>query len=168
MVKLLKKSKEIPIKNYIYLIIIILISIIFVYYLYLWFIEYQKEQNKISHLEQVMQIINYNELDTYLIENKNAVIYVSDTSDVNNKKLEKKLKKMIEENYIVDKILFLDVSEIKSNNENYKILNQEIKVPSFLVFTNNSLLKKYEIDMDDYQIKEINNFLIETGVITND
>lgn len=165
---MLKKSKEVPIKNYIYLILIIVISIIFVYYLYLWFIEYQKEQNKISYVNEVMQIINYNELDTYLIENKNAIIYVTNTSNQNNKKLEKKLKRLIEDNYIVDKILFLDVSEIKNTNGKYIISSQEISIPSFLVYKDNKLLTKYEIDIDNYKIKEINNFLIEMGVINND
>ena len=148
--------------------LLIVISIIFVYYLYLWFIEYQKEQNKISYVNEVMQIINYNELDTYLIENKNAILYVTNTSNPNNKKLEKKLKRLIEDNYIVDKILFLDVSEIKNTNGKYIISNQEISIPSFLVYKDNELLTKYEIDIDNYKIKEINNFLIEMGVINND
>lgn len=160
---MLNNNKFIPIKNYIYLLLIIIASVALVYYLYLWFIEYNKEQNQTSYIEEVMQIINYNELETYLIENKDAVVYVSVLNDNHIRKFEKKLQRFIKENDITNKILYLDLT-----NNNYEVLNKEVNVPTFLVYRNTELTANYEIDKKDYDIKKIKTFLEEQGVIVND
>ena len=131
-----KDSRKIPLKNYIYLLLIIITSIAILYYLYLWFVEYNNEQRKNSIMNEVMQVINVNELDTYLIENKNAVIYISRTNDKDIRKYEKKLKKLIEKENITNKILYMDVTNQVSESKKYEVNNQQVKIPAFFFQSN--------------------------------
>ena len=167
MINLTKDSRKIPLKNYIYLLLIIITSIAILYYLYLWFVEYNNEQRKNSIMNEVMQVINVNELDTYLIENKNAVIYISRTNDKDIRKYEKKLKKLIEKENITNKILYMDVTNQVSESKKYEVNNQQVKIPAFLIYENSELIKVYEID-DKFDINDTKNFFIETEVIKND
>lgn len=165
---MLKNNKKIPIKNYVYLVLILIISIFLVYYMYLWFIEYKKDQNGGSTINEIMQIINYNELDSYLVENKDAIIYATVPNTKNIKKVEKKLEKIIEQNNIINQILYLDVTNNKKKNNTYQILNTYEQIPILLVYKNNNLIDKYQINIDNYDTKEIKEFLTKNGVITND
>lgn len=157
-------SKTIPIKNYIYLILIIIFSIALIYYLYLWFVQYNKEQENVFLLENYMQIINKNELEDYLTENKNAVIYVTTTDDYKAKQLEKKLRKLIKEHNIENQILYLDAT----GNSKYTIYNFNFNVPNIVKVQNAQVVNQYSVRNDNYNIDKIEEYLTDIGVINND
>ena len=71
-----EKVREIPLKNYIYLFIVLLGSVLFLIYVYTWYETYKENKLKTGILNDYLTIINYNELDDYIIENKNAILYV--------------------------------------------------------------------------------------------
>ena len=68
-------ERKISLKNYILLAVTLIITIVLVIYFYMWKKTY--EENKINSvvMDKYIQEINYNELNDYLIENKNTVIY---------------------------------------------------------------------------------------------
>ena len=70
-------KRVIPKKNYVYLFLIILFSLMVIYYLYLWHKSYKESLLNTEILSDYLDVINYNELDDYIVENKDAVIYVS-------------------------------------------------------------------------------------------
>ena len=70
------KLREIPLKNYIYLFLILLGSILLLLYIYTWYETYHENKLNTSIMNNYLTVINYNELDNYIIENKNAIIYV--------------------------------------------------------------------------------------------
>ena len=72
-----EKTREIPLKNYVYLFLILLGSILFLTYAYTWYETYTENKLNISIMNNYLTVINYNELDNYITENKDAVIYVS-------------------------------------------------------------------------------------------
>ena len=158
---------KVPFKNYLYLLLVIIVSIFIVDYLYLWFLEYNNNADNKSILVESMQIINKNEIDNYLVENKDAVIYVSVSNDKKIKKFEKKLNKLINDKNINNKILYLDLTSDKSNNI-YGINDKVIKVPSFIVYKNGKFVEDYDVGKNNYEINKVENYLSDIGVVRND
>lgn len=147
---------KIPFKNYIYLLLVVVVSIGILYYLYLWFIEYDKNKEYKSVLSNVLQVINDNELDSYIVENEDAIIYVGVSNVSKNRQYDKKVKKIIINNNLEKKILFL-------NSNSDEML--DIKLPAILVYNKGSLVNSYSIVDNNYDIHDMEKFLIDVGVI---
>ena len=63
---MLKKQKEVSVKNYIYLALIILVSLLLLFYFYLWHLTYVEGKLNNSIMDIYLQVINYNELSNYI------------------------------------------------------------------------------------------------------
>lgn len=168
MVNLVKNNRKIPLKNYIYLLLIILFSIAILYYLYLWFVEYSKEQQKNPIMNNVMQVINDNELNTYLVENKDAIIFASILNNSDIRKYERKLEKLINDKNIANTILYMDLTNNSKAKDQNKMFNTSFDLPAFLVYEDSQLVEIYEIPNDNYDIDKTEEFLTRYEVIKND
>lgn len=155
---------KIPFKNYIYLLLVVLISVGLVYYFYLWFVEYDSNSQYRSVLSDFVRVINYNELDTYLVENKDATIYCSVTNESKVRQFDKKVKKLISNYNINNKLLYLDLT----NKNVKKILNEEINLPAVIVYNNGSIANSYSVEDDNYNIHLLEDYFVKIGVISND
>ena len=157
-------KKEISLKNYIYLFLIIVITIGIVYYLYLWFTEYEEKVRKVSVLSNYLQVINYNEVDNYIIENDEVYLYVTDANfDLNY--FEYELKKFIVNNNLEKDILYLDISN-NYNDGKYSIMNNEFRsIPMFIVFNDSQIISSYDIKNNGYDTNKIENYFRSLGVI---
>jgi len=159
--------REVPKKNYIYLFLILLGSILFLIYLYTWYETYNENKLNTSIMNNYLTVINYNELDNYIIENKDAVIYVSilGNEDINN--FEKKFKNLVAENNLKNNILYLDIS-----NENITEATQKLNIdrnfPYLVVYTNGVITDTYSINENSYSNDKIEKYLNRIGVIEND
>ena len=94
----MKKEKEISFKNYIILAVILIFTILLVVYLFNWQSIYQKNKLQEPILDKYLMVINYNELDDYLVENKEAIVYVSVLNDEKIRLFENKFKNLIIKN----------------------------------------------------------------------
>ena len=118
-------------------------------------------------MDKYLTVINYNELDNYIIENKDAIIYVSilGNEDINN--FEKKFKNLVSEHNLKNDILYLDIS-----NENIKSATQKLDIkedfPYLVVFTNGVITDTYSINDNNYSNSKIEKYLNRIGVIEND
>ena len=128
----MKKEKNIPLKNYIILAVVLILSIILVIYFYMWYNAYEESKLNTMIMDKYLQVINYNELNNYLVENKDAVIYSSVLEDQKIRDFEKKFKNIIIKNSLNNDILYLDLTEeLKDKNitkdikETYNINNQD-------------------------------------------
>lgn len=157
-------KREISLKNYIYLFLIIVMTIGIVYYLYLWFTEYEEEVKNVSVLSNYLQVINYNEVDNYIIENDKVYLYVTNTnSDFND--FEYELKKFIVNNNLGKDILYLDISNNYNDNK-YQIFNNEFNsIPMFIIFNDSQIISSYDIKNNGYDIKKISDYFKSLGVI---
>ena len=166
-------KREIPIKNYIILIFILLATIVLVTYLYMLNEKKIDEKLNTPILNEYMQVINYNELNNYLIENEDAIMYTSILGNKKIKNFEMQLKNIIKRNEFKYTLLYLDLtSEIK----NRKIVNEmdniyvdkEHKlsdIPSIMIYRNGKISSIYNIEKDNYNVKEVENYLESSGVI---
>ena len=167
------KEKEIPFKNYIFLGIILLFTILVLIYFYKLHAKYEEENANISIMNKYMQVINYNELDSFIIENKDAVIYMSKLGNKKIRNFEIEFKKVIIDNSLKNEILYLDMTNIVKDNDKYQnFINKykskdsiNIEIPSLIIFKNSKIEKVYNIKENNYNIEKITEYLIEEEII---
>ena len=161
------KLREVPLKNYIYLFLILLGSILLLIYICTWYDTYNQNKLNTSIMNEYLTVINYNELDDYIVENKDAIIYVSilGNEDINN--FERKFKSVIIENNLKNTILYLDIT-----NENIESATKKLKIeqefPYLVVYTNGNITDTYNIKENKYSSKKTLKYLNRIGAIEND
>ena len=164
-------KREVPVKNYIKLGIILLISILALFYLYLWYRTYEENRLNTPIMDNYLSIINYNELNDYLTENKSATIYLSKLNDNDIRSFEKEFKLIIQDNALKNKILYLDLTnELDQNNEititnNYTI--NENNLPMIVIIENSQVKKTYNIKKNNYDKNKLETFLDQNNLLTN-
>ena len=171
----MKKEKNIPLKNYIILTVVLILSIILVIYFYMWYNAYEESKLNTMIMDKYLQVINYNELNNYLVENKDAVIYSSVLEDQKIRDFEKKFKNIIIKNSLNNDILYLDLTEeLKDKNitkdikETYNINNQDIaNTPSIMIFKDGNLYSIYNIKDNNYNINNLVDYLEEEDIIND-
>ncbi len=167
----MKKEREIAFKNYIILALVLIITIIGVIYIFMWYSSKEKSKLELPILDDYIMPINYNELNDYIVENKDAVIYTSVLNDVNIRLFENKFKNVIIKNNLNSSILYLDLTnEINDNNVLLKMEKKygtKVDIPSVMVFRDGVLTDVYNIKEDNYNIKKLEKYL-EKEVVIND
>ena len=167
----MKKEREIAFKNYIILALVLIITIIGVIYIFMWYSSKEKSKLELPILDDYIMSINYNELNDYIVENKDAVIYTSVLNDVNIRLFENKFKNVIIKNNLNSSILYLDLTnEIKDTNVLLKMEKKygtKIDIPSVMVFRDGVLTDVYNIKEDNYNVKKLEKYLEKEDVIND-
>ena len=162
-------GREIPLKNYIILGLVVLLTLGLVYYFYLWYITYEESKLNETIMDRYLEVINYNELNDYIVENRNAMIYTSVLEDNNIRKFEIKFKNIVVKNALKDKVLYMDMTDIFKDKikytelrNSYQINNYNItNVPCILVFKDAKLVDIYSIKDNDYNTDNVLNYIID-------
>ena len=162
-------GREIPLKNYIILGLVVLLTLGLVYYFYLWYITYEESKLNETIMDRYLEVINYNELNDYIVENRNVMIYTSVLEDNNIRKFEIKFKNIVVKNALKDKILYMDMTDIFKDKikytelrNSYQINNYNItNVPCILVFKDAKLVDIYSIKDNDYNTDNVLNYIID-------
>lgn len=161
------KLREVPLKNYIYLFLILLGSILLLFYIYKWYDTYNKNKLNTSIMNEYLTVINYNELDNYIIENKDAIIYVSVLGNEDINRFERKFKNIIVENHLKNNILYLDLT-----NEDVETITKKLQIeekfPYLVVYTNGQITDIYSIRDANYSNKKTLKYLNRIGATEND
>lgn len=158
-----EKIREVPIKNYVYIIVILLATILILFYLYGWYKTYKENELNSGIMDDYLTVINYNELGDYITENKDAIIYVSVLGDEKINKFEESFKNVIMDNELKNSILYLDIT-----NEDRVLVEQELNIdsnlPYIVVYTNGKVTDTYSIVDNNYNTKKIVKYLNRIGV----
>lgn len=168
----MKKEKEIPLKNYILLSIVLILTIVVVINLFLWKNTYEKNKLQTPILDDYLLVINYNELNNYLVENKDAIIYVSKLNDESIRLFENKFKNIINKNNLNNKILYLDLTEELKENNIVKEINKKYgkemtEVPTIVIIKDGKISSSYNIKENNYNIKLLEKYLEKEDVIND-
>lgn len=165
--------RKIPTKNYIILGVVILFTMLILYYFYMWVDVYKESKINIPIMDKYMTVINYNELDNYIVENPNTIVYVSVLEDEQIREFEKKLKNKYRNNEIENEVLYMNITEdIDSKSvrnemtSRYSLNTLNItNVPCVLVFDEGMLKSIYSVKDNDYDIERfviyLNNIQLE-------
>lgn len=147
--------KKIPVKNYfILLIIVILVAILTIILTNI----YNNQLRKTSIMYNYLSEIKKNDIDTYLTEKPNIILYISDKYDITNNKIEEKLQNEIIKYNAKDYIVFLNINT--KNIEFIDKLNKkyngkiEKKLPVLVVIEDSQIQKTY-YDLENINLKEL-------------
>jgi len=164
----MKEERKIPFKNYIILSILLLISVVLVIYFYMWYGEFYSTKTNTPIMDNYFNVINYNELDTYLIENNYVVIYTSVLQDEKTRDFEKKFTKVVEDYSLSNKILYLDLTEQYNNKKLYNSIVDKyelLNMPCIIIFKDGTLHDIYSISDRNYDVNLLVSYLKIKGVI---
>ncbi len=162
----MEKNRNIPFKNYILLAVTLILTIIVVVYFFVWHSNNEENNLKIPIMDKYLRVINYNELDDFLVENKDSVIYVSKLNNKEIREFEKKLKLIINDYSLNNTILYLDLTD--KNIDKLKLEDKNINYPAVLIYKNGKIISYFDIKKNNYNIKLLKEYLIEEGIINND
>lgn len=109
-----KKSK----KNYVTLAIIYVVVIGAVLYTASWYNTYQDYKTTIPVLRNTVSEINTAELDHFVLENPDGVVYMCVASDTTCRNFDTNLKKELLKNGLQDSVTYIDLQDV-INKESY-------------------------------------------------
>lgn len=159
-----KKSdvKKISLRNYFLVIVVSILVIAIALYIRAFYINYNSEVVKSSVFKEKISEVNFNELDYTIAEAGDALLYVGYTGNKDIYEMEKRLLKEIEKKSLVEKILYLDVSEYLENDEYVvklkkefsNIKNEITSAPMFIYIENGEGVEAMssELKMVDYKV----------------
>ena len=159
--------RKIPTKNYIILGMVILVTLFILYYFYMWVDVYKESKINIPIMDKYMTVINYNELDNYVVENPNTIVYVSVLEDDKIREFEKQFKNKYRNNEIENDVLYMNITDdirntnIKEDMDDRYVLNDLsiTDVPCVLVFNDGLLKSIYSVSDNNYDIERFTIYL---------
>ncbi len=139
------KNKKKLMRNYIIVVVMIFVVISGGFLVTILNQNYQKNKLKTSPLTKIVKKHTYSELNTILNQdNNNKFIYFSFTNNKEVYKLDTKIKKILEDNKLVDNFIYFDLSEknnvvlIDEINNLLKLNENKItSLPSVIYYRNN-------------------------------
>lgn len=155
--------KQIPSKNYIYVVILLVVTIVSVLFLSNL---YTSKTKLTSDFYQYSNIITSEEFSQFIFENPDSIIYISDKYDLRYEKFETDLKNKIEALNIKNSFVYLDKryindSFIEQLKKDYKIKLEYNRKPIILFVINKEIIKVIDIEIDtdietliDYEVFE--------------
>ena len=154
-------------KNYIILGVVIIFTMLILYYFYMWVDVYKESKINIPIMDKYMTVINYNELDNYVVENPNTIVYVSVLEDDKIRGFEKQFKNKYRNNEIENDVLYMNITDdirntnIKEDMDDRYVLNDLsiTDVPCVLVFNDGLLKSIYSVSDNNYDIERFTIYL---------
>ena len=158
------KERIIPKRNYIILIVLFLVCIFLTLYCSKWYKEITEYYQNNSIVSDVISEVEYESLSSYLLDNHEALIYVTYSNDQTIKKFEKKFRNYIIDNNLKNDIIYLDIAKEENKNVIKDIMNnysspnlkniKDIYIPNLLYFKDGELvdilyIKETEISKND-------------------
>ncbi len=162
----MEKERKIPFKNYFLLAVTLILTIIVAIYFFVWHNNNEENNLKLPIMDKYLRVINYNELDNFLVENKDSVIYISILNNKEIRNFEKKFKVLINDYSLNSSILYLNLNE--KTNDTFKLENKSIQVPSIIIYKNGEIISYFNIKENNYNINSLEKYLIEEEIIKND
>ena len=164
--------RKIPQKNYVILFVILLLSVILAFYLKNWYEMRSSVIGDKNLLVENLPELKLEEIDTFIQENPNIIIYVASSNDEQNKEFEKKLYDYIVKRDRIFEFVYLNkdlINESQIIELQRKYAIDEIKdvnmtnIPNFYVIQDGKIIDFYnkqgQISYDDAVT-----FLKEVGI----
>ena len=173
MIRLFKK-KEIPSKNYIIVIIVTILVVLLMIFIRSFYLNYKSSKLSESIFSsQTVKQIRMDDFDFAIREVPDSILYVSYTGYNEIYSMEKKLYKELENNNLLDKIIYLDITKYTKGNKYINILknkfpnidNEINSAPMFIYIKDGAAVEAMssEIKMIDYKTlnRLVNKYEIE-------
>ncbi len=175
MIKKRNSKEELPkigLNRYLSLIGIFIIMLLLVVGLQRWYVSYQDYENKKPLLKDKISEVMPKELDSYLMENDDAILYIQSNEDATSRDIAADLVDLVKKRDIMNRIVYLNVDAndhtfIEEFNKKYIedknlnsypafILFEDGKVLAYVANTERQALRIGDIEqlLDQYEIEE--------------
>ena len=104
-------------KNYVILSLIFILTFVLVILLRNWYISYHDYELSISVLKDKLNEVTIEEIDTYLAENLDAIIYIEVSEDENSREVAEGLLNIVKERNLTDRVVYLNISSVKDKEK---------------------------------------------------
>ena len=167
--------RKVPMKNYVIFFLLAVLTIVVVFTIrktYLNKIDFEKSTNVTLNF---LSSINEKELSTYLVENRDIILYLSSSSDDSINQFENEFRDYILNNHLSQDILYLNTKNVsKSFFKNFKknyfadnLKSSNIEVinqPNLYLIENGKVTSVMYKNKQDINIKDVENFIEELEV----
>lgn len=152
--------REVPVKNY---VIVAMMAFGVVILGFMLRNIYKSNNNEVYTpvIIDIVKVIQYEDLQDFLQESPDVVLYINDSTKKPKKDLEKNIKKLVNEKGIGDYIVY-----IERTDEVVKKFDLKSDNPIFIAYQNGVITEI--LSKDEYKMAEIESFLIRNKVIEND
>lgn len=159
-----RNNREIPVKNYIIVLAIFIVSFILIILGAKWYKNYREYQLTIPVISGYINEVSDEEIENYLLENRDTMLYIGASDDNNCRSLEKDLKNFIKKYNLRDQIVYIDLNKISDKDEFVSKFNSKYatnkkinKYPAFAIIQNGQIIdvvsktKSQSLDIDDIE-----------------
>lgn len=167
-------KRVVPKKNY-YILILMLIGVVVLTFSTVSIVNAVKNNNISSgFINRYVSQISYDEIDNYLIEPaSNVFIYITYTGDESVYKLEKEMRRLINNNELVNNFVYIDVTEqmiekdfLNELNKKFNIKEKVNMLPVILYYKDGILTDKVEGENNIFNVADFQK-LLDNYEITN-
>lgn len=147
--------RKVPLKNYIIMSIILIAIVITTIFLANI---YNNRFTKTSIMYNYLSEIKKKDIDTYLLEKPNIILYVSDKYDISNEKIEEKIKNNIIRYNAKEYFVYLDLND--NNKDFIDTLNKKYnghinkQIPLIIIIEEGKIINTY-YELENVDIKEL-------------
>ena len=103
-------------KNYIIVGALFLITVLFVMLLRFWYISYNNYQLTIPILKDKITEVTVTELDTFLVENPEPIVYIEVSEDENSREVAKKLIEVVKKRNLTERVVYINLSSVENKD----------------------------------------------------
>ncbi len=174
MKKQMGSKKNVPISNYIKLVLVVLVTMFIIFMLRNWYISNRDYELNIPIIESTLiSKINADEVYNYVRENENAILYIGVANDSECRNFEKKFNTVIQEKSLEDVITYLNITKEKSKkkfiNEFNKFYDADILgYPSIIIFEDGNVKDTLTVKIgNSLDIDDVIQFLDDNGVVAD-
>lgn len=166
-------ERQIKLKNYLILGLIFILTLFVVIALRKWYISYENYQLTIPVLKGKLNEVTVAELDNYLTENDDAIVYIEVSEDANSREVAEGLIDVVKKRELTERVVYLNISSIEDKDKFFKdfsskyiqsekleyypalVLFYEGKVEAFVSRTKNQSLNIGNIEQlfDEYELE---------------
>ncbi len=149
-----EKITVIPRKNYIKFFLIIIFTLVISITCFIAYEKYSEYRNSVPAIRGHALELEPKDLDDYLLENKDILLYIGMAPDENSREVENDLIDLIEERNI--DVTFLNISKVENIDSFYKDFNNKygnghelFSYPAFMIISDGKVIdivqKEYSI-----------------------
>jgi len=151
-------KRKIPLKNYYLFALLIIITVLISGYILYYDIELKNYNLGKFILEGYIDQVSEDELENYIRDNGNTVVYACVIDDEECRQFEKKFMKMIKKYDLYEKIVYLNMGKTDKNNG-----------PLFKIYKDRELINTLDLSEEKkIKLDEIIKFMKENEIIEND
>ncbi len=160
-------NRKIPGRNYLILILLFIITIGGAISFYIVYSNASNEELKIPVLRDKVAEIKTGDVDVFLSENPDALIYVGVANDENSRKLEKDLIDLIDRKQI--ELVYVNLTDLtekertdfyKSMNDNYSSGEKKLSnYPAFIIIKNQKIYDLVQRNSHDLYLGDVEQLL---------